>query len=249
MLAEPDGLEQLRKRHDVLADEHSAAASNDVARRRSRHVAAIHLAAQLAHEWGIMPFGALETTEWTELLSEEEAREDRGAMALEVVRALIASQGHRIQPLATGKIGAAAGAITMVPAGGWIGAHVEDRDGQPAVALLPVDLDRALSAHKPPIVLDAVKEAWTEAGTIAMDPKRPKSLDRAYISGKRVRAFIFTSATLDGPDDEEPSGQPSQNAADPTTQHVASPAPSVPPAQPPLDNDWGPGTIGEEANS
>jgi hypothetical protein len=249
MLAEQDGLEQLRKRHDVLADEHSGAAGNDVARRRSRHVAAIHLATQLAHEWGIVPFGALETADWTELLSEEEAREDRGAMALEVVRALIASQGHRVQPLSTGKIGAAAGALTMTPPGGWIGAHVEDRNGQPAVALLPGDLDRALSANRPPIVLDAVKEAWTEAGTIAMDPKRPKSLDRAYISGKRVRAFIFTSATLDGPDDEEQSGQSDQDATDPRTQQEALPAPSAHPEQPALDNGWGSGTIGEDVNS
>lgn len=251
MLAEPDGLAQVRKRHDVLADEHSAVASNDVARRRSRHVAAIHLAAQLAHEWGIVPFGALEVAEWTELLSEEEAREDRGAMALEVVRALVASQGHRIQPHSPGKAVTPAAAASVAPPGGWIGAHVEDRKGRPAVALLPGELDKALSAHKPPIVLDAVKEAWTEAGTIAMDPdpKKSKALDRAYIGGRRVRAYIFTSATLDGSDDENRSGSSNQDAADSTTQQEALPAPSAQPAQSPLDNSWGPGTIGEQANS
>ena len=69
------------------------------------------------------------------------------------------------------------------------------------------------------------------------DPKKSKALDRAYVGGRRVRAYIFTSATLDGPDnDEDRSGQSSQNTADPTAQQEALPAPSAPLAQPPLDN-------------
>jgi len=100
-------------------------------------------------------------------------------------------------------------------------------------------------------VLDAVKEAWTEAGTIAMDPdpKKSKALDRAYIGGRRVRAYIFTSATLDGSDDENSSTPASQGTADPTARQEALPSPSAPPAQPALDSGWGPGTIGEQANS
>jgi hypothetical protein len=172
-------------------------------------------------------------------------------MALEVVRALVAAQGHRIQPLTTGKVGAGAGPVVITPPSGWVGAHIEDRKGRAAVALLPGELDRALSAHKPPIVLDAVKEAWAEAGTIAMDPdpKKSKALDRAYVGGRRLRCYIFTNATLDGSDDENRSTPASQNTADPTTQQEALPAPSAPPAQPALDNSWGPGTIGEQANS
>jgi hypothetical protein len=198
LLAEPDGLTTLRKRHQVLTDAHAAAAGNDIARRRAPLVAALHLGLQLAYEFEVCPIRPPEQAVWSELLGEESAREDRGAMALEVVRGLIAAQGHRIAPA-----GAKPDEV-LAPAAGWLGARVEHH-GQSAVALLAEPLAAALGHATPPIVLDAVREAWVEAGVIAVDPDKRNA--RVWINGKRVRAYVFADSVLDdgGPETAESS--------------------------------------------
>jgi hypothetical protein len=193
MLAESDGAERLAKRHGELVDAHAQAAGNDVARRRAPLVAALHLGAQLAYEWEISPLPALEVEVWSDLLGEEAEREDRGEMALEVVRELIASQGHRICPLNRQDASA-----FDTPAAGWIGGHV-DVDGVAAVAILPGPLAAALNRATPPIALDAVRNAWTERATLIMDKKETRKLRRVRIAGKPAgRCFVFAQHTLDG---------------------------------------------------
>jgi hypothetical protein len=229
-LAEADGAAWLRKRHDDLLDQHAAAAVNDVAKRRAPWVAALHLAALLAHEWGIVPLPALPLSTWVDLLSEESAREDRGGMALEIVRSLIGSQGHRLQPLGANVKG---GPQQATPPGGWIGAHVEVGNA-PAVALLPVPLAEALSAATPPIVLDAVKEAWTESKTIVLDESN--RLIRKRVGGEQVRCFVFPRTILDGePDPDDTGDQP--------------PAEVSNPAEPGPGDQWPAGSYGAEANT
>jgi hypothetical protein len=191
VLAEDGGAQRLRDRHADLVTEHSQAARNDVARRRAPHVAALHLAAQLAHEWKIVPLPALETAVWVEQLGEESAREDRGGMALDVVRSLIAAQNHRLFPL-----NGQAAAVENPPGAGWIGARIEHK-GVPAVAILPEALAAALGRSTPPIALDAVREAWAERGTIILDGKYNP---RVPMDGGRPRAYVFALHTLDGDD-------------------------------------------------
>lgn len=215
-LAEPDGAAWIRKRYGDLVERHAAVADNDVAKRRAPWVAALHLASQLAYEWDIVPLPALALEMWADLLSEESAREDRGGMALEVVRSLIGSQGHRLQPLGANVKG---GPTIPAPTGGWIGAHVE-RDGGPAVALLPDPLAEALASTTPPIVLDAVREAWGEAGTIVMDGKR---MAREKVGGERVRCYVFTRAVLDGEPDDDPAPAAVDTPAEP--EWTAEPLP------------------------
>ena len=198
MLAEHDGAARLRKRHGELRDQHAETARGDVARRRAPLSATLHLAAQLAHEWDIVPLPALELEVWADHLSDETSREDRGAMALDVVRGLIASQHHRLAP--AGLRGAAA---SEAPSGGWIGAHTE-YDGAPAVALLPDHLAAALTRASPPIVLDAVREAWIEQGTITMDAREPRKLPRVRVNGTQARVYLFAQHILDG--EEAPDG-------------------------------------------
>ena len=198
ILAEPDGAARLRKRHGELRDQHAESARGDVARRRAPLTAALHLAAQLAYEWDIVPLPAPELPVWADHFSDEASREDRGTMALDVVRGLIAAQGHRLASHALQ--GAAA---TEAPAGGWIGTHTE-LDGAPAVALIPEALAAALAHATPPIVLDAVREAWIERGTIPMDPREPRKLYRVRVNGSRTRCYVFAQHVLDG--EELPDG-------------------------------------------
>ena len=231
LLAEDDGAVRLRKRHSELVDEHAEAARTDIARRRAPLVAALHLAAQLAHEWEIVPLPALETDVFAEHFSEESAREDRGEMALDVVRALIAAHGHRLCPL-----NAQTAAIDP-PAAGWIGAH-SDKDGVPAIGILPRVLAEELGRATPPIAIDAVKEAWTERGSIELEGKR---LARVMVGGNQARAYVFPVHVLDG--DDLPDGP------DTPTAEQSEPEPEPASEQTELGaGGWPKGSIGDLAN-
>jgi hypothetical protein len=210
LLDESDGTERLRKRHRALVDAHGEAARNDIARRRAPLVAALHLAAQLAHEWEIVPLPALEVEVFTDLFGDEAEREDRGEMALEVVRSLIAAQSHRLCPRNHQDA-----AAFDTPAAGWIGAHT-DVDNLPAIAILPGALAAALNRATPPIALDAVRNAWIERGTILLDGKR---LRRVRIGGPgqgQARCYVFAQHTLDGT--EPPDGAESADTPPTTTE-------------------------------
>jgi hypothetical protein len=233
LLAEDDGAGRLRKRHGELVDEHAGHAHSDIARRRAPLVAALHLAAQLAHEWEIVPLPSLQAAVFAEHFAEESAREDRGEMALDVVRALIAAHSHRICPLN------AAAAELDPPSAGWIGAH-SDKDGVPAIGILPRVLAEELGRATPPIAIDAVKEAWTERGSILLEGKR---LARITIGGNQSRAYVFPVHILDGED--VPDG-PDTPDADPAKPEAES-APAF--EQGELGaGGWPKGTIGDMAN-
>jgi hypothetical protein len=213
LLAEPDGTERLLARHAELTTLHTEAARNDIARRRAPLVAALHLGAALAHEWEIVPLPPVEVEVFSEHFSQEAARDDRGEMALDIVRGLIATQDHRIRPL-----GHRPG---QTPAGGWIGTHTV-HEGLPAIALTPESLAEALGRATPPIVLETVKQAWTEAGTIPMDKREPTKLPRVAMprdeesdkkSENRTRMYVFYHHVLDGED--TPDGVGAQTATEP----------------------------------
>ena len=198
-LAEDDGPARLRKRHQELIDRHKAAMGTDIARRRAPLTAALHLGAILAHEYGIVPLEPLPLETWAELLSDEQAREDRGEIALDVVRSLIAAQSNRLAPLNTFE-------RQEPPTGGWIGAHWQlPESEEPAIAITPDALAQALNKANPPITLDAVREAWAERKTIVLDETNGKKANprvRVGSSTHRVRCFVFTQAVLDGPADD-----------------------------------------------
>jgi Domain of unknown function (DUF927) len=234
VLAEPDGAAQLRERHARLAEQHAGAAGNDVARRRAPFAAALHLAAELAHEWDIVPLPALGLEVWADHLADETVREDRGGMALDVVRGLIAAQGHRLVPRAAAPL-----ALLETPAGGWLGARVTI-GAVPAVAILPEALAAALGRANPPIVLDAVREAWAERGSILMDGKR---LVRASVNGTQTRVYAFPDHALT--DDDLPDG---------VTTSPPETAPADPDPEPFFEQvelgaaGWPKGSIGDLAN-
>jgi Domain of unknown function (DUF927) len=214
LLGKADGAAQLRERHTALVAAHTDAARNDIARRRAPLVAALHLAAQLAFEWDIVPLPALEIAVWTEHFTEETAREDRGEMALDVVRSLTAAQGHRLAPP-----NRSAG-VSEAPSGGWIGAHIE-YEGAPAIAILPEALAEALNRATPPITLDAVREAWIETGTVPMDRKEPRKLPRVWMGGPRPRCYIFAQHVLDG--EQVPDGMDATTKPDAEQEQKVEP--------------------------
>jgi hypothetical protein len=237
LLEENDEAEQLRKRHRILVEAHGEAARNDIARRRAPLVAVLHLAAQLAHEWEIVPLPALEVEVFTDLFGDESEREDRGEMALEVVRSLIAAQSHRLCPRNHQDA-----ATFDTPAAGWIGAHT-DVENVPAIAILPGALAAALNRATPPIALDAVRNAWIERGTLLLDGKR---LRRVRIGGPgqgQARCYVFAQHTLDGTD--APDGP--ESADDTDAAPAADPEPAAEEwAQPELGaGGWPKGSIGD----
>lgn len=76
------GADWLRQRHADLATR--CGGPSDFSKRRAGHVAAIRLAAELGHEWGILPFPPPPWQVWEDVLLSEEATEgedqaDRGA--------------------------------------------------------------------------------------------------------------------------------------------------------------------------
>ncbi len=184
-LAEPGGRERLQRRHAELMALH--AEGGDVSRRRSASIAALRLAAELAYAWQVCPLPPLETGQWIELLSVEQQRDDRGAMALEIAREFVARQPHRMWERSG----------TDVPAGGWIGAYLET-DRRRTVALLPEVLGEELARRG--YRIDAVRQAWIDAKLITLEEG---NLVRRYVPHpKRVRVYEFDRSLFDG---EEPA--------------------------------------------
>lgn len=117
-LVEDGGLEKLRCRHGELTD--LLRGSTDVSGRRAPLVACLALAAELAAEWEIVPFGAPDTDTWLSLLASEEQRDNRPEMALDIVREYIAAHSDKLWG-GPPKGDQAAGGDERPPSTGWIG--------------------------------------------------------------------------------------------------------------------------------
>jgi len=191
-LAKPGGVEELRRRHRGLMAEHRD--GGDIAKRRSGPVAALRLAAELAHEWDICPLPSLKAEVWKELLAAEQERDDRGAMALDIAREFVGRQEHRMWTTSTHPENS--------PTLGWIGAYLEHKDDagdmHKTVALLPEMLSEELARRG--YRLDAVRQAWVDSKLIALDSKG--ELVRRRVP-KRLRVYEFDRSVFDGPSEDE----------------------------------------------
>jgi hypothetical protein len=150
----------LTRRHKVLTEEFRG--PSDISARRAPLVACLYLAGQLAAEWKIVPFGAPPAAAWMALFSEgdQDRNDNRPEQALDAVREIVASNGHRM--FGRGR--------SEPPAGGWIGHYAEE-----GPALLPKMLGKELAEHK--IVLEAVVPGWLEMGAlVTMESQRPNHL-------------------------------------------------------------------------
>lgn len=192
---EGGGADNLRDRHHELTRQLSG--TTDISGRRAPALAAHVLAGQLAHEWGLLPFTPPAPAEWLNVFQAEEETDDRGEMALNVVRELVASSGQALwRPGWTER---------QQPHSGWIGRRYE-HDAALTVALLPQKLKEAL--ERAGYALDAVLPIWKEAGVVLKlgKDRTPWLLSRECGGGK-ARMYIFAPGAIDisagGGDDDE----------------------------------------------
>ncbi|WP_329258711.1 DUF927 domain-containing protein [Actinoallomurus sp. NBC_01490] len=191
-LGKPDGRERLIARHKTLTE--TFRGSTDMTGRRAPMVAALALAADLAHHWGIVPFPPPEIEVWMSLFIAADPTDNRPEMALDVVREYIAARSQDLwRPHS----------IDDQPHGGWIGRELTI-DGRTTVGLLPERLKEAL--HRAGYELAAVVPGWREIGALVEIPSHnPPYQPIKKLAGRGVRMYILTPDALTGPttDDEE----------------------------------------------
>lgn len=191
-LAKPNGPERLAARHKVLTETYRG--DTDMTGRRAPMVAALALAADLAHEWGIVPFPSPEPEGWMRLFTTADPADNRPEMALDVVREYVASHGRALWRPHT---------LDDQPPGGWIGRELTI-DGHTTVGLLPERLREALG--RAGYELAAVVPGWREIGALVESPaSNPPYLPTRKLAGGKPRMYIFTAEALNGPEtaDEE----------------------------------------------
>lgn len=185
-----DKREWIVERHAELTAVHRT--GSDITRRRAPLVALLQVAEEVGCWAGLLPYEPMSTERWAELLGGNQATDNPGERALEVVRSFVARNPHRMYSEKTSEIS---------PAGGWIGARREF-DGRDVVALYPEPLKEEMTRQG--FEIDAVKPFWIEKGWLTLDPKQPSWLIRRRLTkgGARVRVFEVTADVFDGEGDD-----------------------------------------------
>jgi Domain of unknown function (DUF927) len=188
VLGEDGGHAKLLKLHRGLVKLY--ATGGDLSRRRAPLVACLHLAAILAHQWGVVAFQTPEPGVWLELFAGPDPRDDRPGEAFRVIREFIAARPDRVWGLA--KVYDREGndrprEYAEPPPLGWAGRLRDDG----AVALLPEVVRQELK--RAGYELDEVKSEWARSGAIRRDGRNLCRLER--FGGGRERMYVFEPAT------------------------------------------------------
>lgn len=195
-LQQPHSKDRLRERHSALTEQ--LRGTSDMTGRRAPMVAAVALAEELACGWGILPYEASGIEQWQTMFTEETGESDnRPEMAMDVVRAYVASNLHRLYR------GTAASRIDqVVPAGGWIGLIVPATEQSPVqAAISPQEVRKILATAD--YSLDAVLDGWVAAGYLTLSKsQRPPHLIKKRLSGVQAKYLVFTpeAISLNGAD-------------------------------------------------
>ncbi|WP_151478883.1 DUF927 domain-containing protein [Streptomyces albicerus] len=178
-----DGKRRLVARHKELTEAHRY--DSDMSARRAPFVACLALAAELSHQWGIVPFPPPEMDVWQRLFAMTDQTDNRGEMALDVVREYVASHGSELWSPHTEE---------KAPFSGWIGRDLQI-DGVPTVALLPQRLRDVLQRAN--YDLDAVLPSWLEADALVKNEKsRPAYLIPKKLGGRLARMLVFVPGQI-----------------------------------------------------
>ncbi|MET7731610.1 DUF927 domain-containing protein [Streptomyces sp. NPDC005402] len=178
-----DGKRKLVARHKELTEAHRY--DSDMSARRAPFVACLALAAELSHQWGIVPFSPPEMDVWRRLFAMADQTDNRGEMALDVVREYVASHGSELWSPHTEE---------KAPFSGWIGRDLQI-DGVPTVALLPQRLRDVLQRAN--YDLDAVLPSWLEAEALVKNEKsRPAYLIPKKLDGRLARMLVFAPGQI-----------------------------------------------------
>ena len=185
-LTEDGGTSKLRARHQELTE--MLRGSTDMTGRRAPLAACLALAAELAADWEILPFGAPDVAAWSGMFASDEQRDNRPEMALDLVRQYLAAHADKLWGSNDG---------SHPPASGWIGHKAKE-----GPALLPEKLREELRRRG--YELNAVIPGWLEMGALlTKDSQRPPYLIGRRTAGHLSRHLIFRDEIIDPPDPED----------------------------------------------
>ncbi len=195
-LNEPDGRDWLAKRHVWYTER--LAGGTDLSGRRAPLVACLALAAELAHEWGILPGLTMPDEDtWRGIFTAESATDNRPEMALDAAREYVAANGNALwYPKC----------VRRQPSGGWIGRTLEV-DGRTTVALLPGKLREALQRQR--IDLDSVLPGWVDQGwLVAGTEETHRFTPQKRLAGGKPRMLVFHPSAMEGDWSSDPDPDP-----------------------------------------
>ncbi len=186
-LARDGGLARLRAAHAELRE--AVKGETDMTGRRAPMVAVLALAERLACKAKILPYAPLPTETWISLFSAGTMADNRGEMAMDVVRGYVAGHSAELWP-AGGRL-----AREKPPFGGWLGILSTDETKNRRVSILPERLRRILADAG--YSLDAVVDSWIDAGYLELSTsQRPAHLIKKRINGSQAKVFAFTTTAL-----------------------------------------------------
>ncbi|MCU1616343.1 MAG: hypothetical protein JWO98_3883 [Frankiales bacterium] len=181
------GRDALRAEHEKLREQ--LLGTSDMTGRRAPKVAVIALAERLAHRWGILPYEPLPVERWQRMFADvQEESDDRPEMAMDVLRAHVASNAAHIFRRGESK-------RDDQPHSGWLG--LVPAPGGPSWVAIPPEKARKILADAG-YSLDAVLQGWIDAGYLEVsDTQRPKHLIQKKILSAQAKYLVFTPKGLD----------------------------------------------------
>jgi len=202
LLADDETRQRLHARRDELV----GALRGDTAMtgRRAPKIALLALAEELACGWGLLPYRAMDVSDWQALFIEDvDTTDDRPEQAMEVVRAHVAANFASLydsQAMQTWSAGE-----QRVPNGGWLGVIRRQRKtGLVRVALTPERVREILKRAE--IEYEAILQGWLESGYLERSAKSGKDYLIAVKVGKvAAKHLVFTEQgiPLGGAEDED----------------------------------------------
>jgi hypothetical protein len=180
--------EDIRARYRTLREKTQASAQTDVARRRGSAIAVLRLAAELAHEAGLLPEIAEE--HWTEIIAErpgEEGSDDLPREALEKLwREVMMNRNIFWEP--RDGAGLASQAVRgLIPAGGFAGRLETEKNW---VAVRPEWLKDFLKKHGHEA--EGVIRSWAERGWVAQTKEGKRTIPTRIAGGSPVKLIKVT---------------------------------------------------------